>query len=48
MESMGSAAVNIVVDAVNAAAENRRAPALHRKLPSELVIRESTSALRPS
>jgi LacI family transcriptional regulator len=46
MESMGAAAVNIVVDAVNAATENRKAPPLHRKLASELVIRESTSAPR--
>ena len=46
MESMGSSAVSIVVEAVNARAENRKAPALHRKLPSELVVRESTRALR--
>ena len=42
MEAMGGAAVNIIVDAINAGSENRKVSAVHRKLASELVIREST------
>lgn len=45
LEAMGSSAVNIVVDSINSAAEHRKVPAVHRKLPSELVVRESTRAL---
>lgn len=45
MEAMGAAAVNLVVDAVNAAGEDRKFIAVHRKLPAELVIRESTRVL---
>jgi DNA-binding LacI/PurR family transcriptional regulator len=45
MEAMGASAVNIIVDAISAGADNRRFPAVHRKLASELVIRESTRAL---
>ena len=46
LEAMGCAAVNIVVDRLNSAAENRKPLAVHRKLPSEVVIRESTRAIR--
>ena len=45
METMGSAAVSILIEAITAAAENRSGSAVHRKLPSELVIRESTRAV---
>jgi len=45
MEAMGASAVNIIVDAISAGADNRKTPAVHRKLASELVIRESTRAL---
>jgi LacI family transcriptional regulator len=45
MEAMGASAVNIIVDAISAGAENRRFTAIHRKLASELVIRESTRPL---
>jgi DNA-binding LacI/PurR family transcriptional regulator len=45
LESMGASAVNIVIDSISSAAENRRIPAVHRKLPSELVVRESTRAV---
>jgi DNA-binding LacI/PurR family transcriptional regulator len=45
MESMGAAAVKIVIDAINAAGEDRKFMAVHRKLPAELVIRESTRVL---
>ena len=44
MEAMGTAAVNIIVDAISAAAEKRKVPAVHRKLAAELAIRESTRA----
>src|SRR5215813_15435479 len=45
MEAMGAAAVSIVVDAINAVGEERKFVAVHRKLPAELVIRESTRVL---
>jgi DNA-binding LacI/PurR family transcriptional regulator len=45
MEAMGASAVNIIVDAISAGADNRRFPAVHRKLAAELVIRESTRPL---
>ena len=46
LEAMGAAAVNIVVDTLNSAAENRKIVAVHRKLPSEVVVRESTRAVK--
>ncbi len=45
MEAMGASAVNIIVDANSAGADNRRLPAVHRKLASGLVVRESTRPL---
>ena len=45
MEAMGAAAVSIAMDGVNARAENREFAAVQRKLPSELVLRESTRSL---
>ena len=42
MESMGAAAVGIVLDGINASLEKRESVAVHRKVPPELVIREST------
>lgn len=45
MEAMGAAAINIAMDAINARAENREFAAVQRKLPSELVLRESTRSL---
>jgi LacI family transcriptional regulator len=44
MEAMGASAVSILIDAISAASDNRSAPAIHRKLSAELVIRESTQA----
>jgi LacI family transcriptional regulator len=46
MEAMGSAAVGILVDGINAAQENREFTAAHRRVAPELVARESTRALR--
>jgi LacI family transcriptional regulator len=45
MESMGSLAVNIVVDGINSVVEKRDLTALHRKLIPELVVRESTRSI---
>jgi LacI family transcriptional regulator len=42
MESMGAAGVSVILDGINARAENREFIAVQRKLPSELVPREST------
>lgn len=46
MEAMGSSAVGIVVDGINAVVEKRDpAGATHRKVVPELVVRESTRSL---
>jgi LacI family transcriptional regulator, galactose operon repressor len=45
MESMGSTAVNILLEGINAAAEKRDFGAVHRKVAPELVVRDSTRAL---
>lgn len=45
MESMGAAAAGIVLDGINAALEKRDCVPVHRKVPPELVIRESTRKL---
>jgi LacI family transcriptional regulator len=42
METMGTTAVGIVMDGINAAAEGQEFSAVHRKLAPELVVREST------
>jgi len=45
LEAMGTAAVSIVVDGINAVQEKRETTALHRKVGPELVVRESTRNL---
>jgi len=45
MEALGSAAVGIVMEGINAAAEDREFKPVHRKLAPELVVRESSRAL---
>jgi LacI family transcriptional regulator len=45
MEALGSAAVGIVMEGINAATEDREFAPLHRKLAPELVVRESTRAV---
>jgi DNA-binding LacI/PurR family transcriptional regulator len=45
MEELGGAAVEIVVESINAALEERESAAVHRKLAPELVVRESTRAI---
>lgn len=45
MADMGSAAVNIIMDGINAKAENRDLASVQRKLPSYLIMRESTRSV---
>ena len=46
MESMGAMAVGILVDSINASQESREFSAAHERVAPELVVRESTRALR--
>ena len=46
MEAMGSLAVTILLDAIEAVQETRDLGAVHRKLQPELVVRESTASLK--
>ena len=45
MEALGSTAVGIIIEGINAAAEDREFKPVRRKLAPELVARESTRAL---
>jgi LacI family transcriptional regulator len=46
MEDMGASAASLVVDGINRVLEKREgAPAAHRKVPPELVVRESTRSI---
>jgi DNA-binding LacI/PurR family transcriptional regulator len=45
MEAMGAAAVEVVIEGINAVLEKREVPATHRKVAPELVVRESTRTL---
>ena len=45
MEALGSTAVGIIMEGINAAAEDREFKPVRRKLAPELVVRESTRAL---
>src|ERR1700758_1274712 len=45
MEALGSTAVGIIMEGMNAAAEDREFKPVRRKLAPELVVRESTRAL---
>ena len=42
MQAMGSLAVDIVLEGINAVLESRKIAAVHRKVTPELVVREST------
>ena len=44
LEAMGTMAVSMVVDGINAVLEKRETTGLHRKVAPELVVRESTHA----
>jgi LacI family transcriptional regulator len=46
MEAMGAAAANLVVEAINAVLDKKSAPAVHRKVAPELMVRESTHNLK--
>ena len=46
MEPMGGLSVNILLEAVEAVQETRDSRAVHRKVPPELVVRESTLPLK--
>ena len=45
MEAMGTSAVSIVVDGINAVLEKREIAATHRRVAPELVVRESTRSV---
>jgi LacI family transcriptional regulator len=45
MPEMGTMAVSLVVEGIAAVQEKRKMASTHRKLPPELVVRESTSAV---
>jgi LacI family transcriptional regulator len=45
MEAMGSMSVGMVLDAIKAVEQNQEIPAMWRKIPAELVVRESTRAV---
>jgi LacI family transcriptional regulator len=45
MEAMGSMSVGLILDAIKAVHQKRDIPAVRRKIPAELVVRESTSTL---
>jgi DNA-binding LacI/PurR family transcriptional regulator len=45
MQEMGALAVSIMSEAISAVQEKQKIVASHRKLPPELVVRDSTSAL---
>jgi LacI family transcriptional regulator len=46
MEAMGSMSVGLVLDAIKAAHQKQDIPVTRRKIPAELVVRESTRALK--
>jgi len=48
MEAMGTMAVSIALEGINAVLEKREVSAVHRKLAPELVVRESTRTLASS
>jgi DNA-binding LacI/PurR family transcriptional regulator len=45
MEAMGAAAVELVIEGINAVLEKRETQATHRRVAPELVVRESTRTL---
>lgn len=44
MEAMGSMSVGLILDAIKAANQKREIPIVRKKIPAELVVRESTAA----
>jgi LacI family transcriptional regulator len=45
MEAMGSLSVGIMLDAIKAVDQNLNLPVTRRKIPAELIVRESTREL---
>jgi len=46
MEAMGSMSVGLILDGIKAVNQNQDIPAVRRKIPAELVVRESTQTLK--
>ncbi len=46
MEAMGSMSVGITLDSIKAVDQKREVPVIRRKIPAELVVRESTGPLK--
>jgi LacI family transcriptional regulator len=46
MEAMGSAAANIVLEAINASLEKKPVRPIHRRIVPELIVRESTRSVK--
>jgi LacI family transcriptional regulator len=45
MEAMGTLSVSMILDTVSAIDQKREVPIIRKKVPAELVVRESTRAL---
>lgn len=45
MEAMGAMSAGLLLDAIKASTQNRDVPVVRRKIPAELIVRESTRAL---
>lgn len=46
MEAMGSMSVGIILDAIQSVSQNRDLPVVRRRIPAEIVVRESTRSLK--
>jgi DNA-binding LacI/PurR family transcriptional regulator len=46
MENMGTAAATIVLEAINATLEKKPTQHIHRRVPPELIVRESTRSVK--
>jgi len=46
MEAMGAMSVGIMLDAIKAVNQKQDIPVVRRKIPAELVVRESTGTLK--
>ena len=46
METMGAMSAGIVLDAIKSVNQKRDIPVVRRKIPAEIVVRESTRSLK--
>ena len=46
MEAMGAMSAGIILEAIKVSNQNRDLPIVRRKIPAELAVRESTSAVK--